>query len=95
MQQQRPLRLLVNRSGAVSFARASWQSSASALYTIADPRRDASLSQPYAVVNEARNDWRQMLWTKLLPLLSATSNSSSLADVFTLINGQLWKLLGR
>ena len=54
--------------------------------------RDAVL--PYAVVNEARNDWRPLLWAKLLPTLSTVSNSSSLADVFKLVNAKLWGLLG-
>jgi len=49
---------------------------------------------PYAVVNEARNDWRPLLWAKLLPTLSTLSNSSSLADVFKLVNAKLWGLLG-
>ncbi|KAL1521428.1 hypothetical protein AB1Y20_021092 [Prymnesium parvum] len=50
---------------------------------------------PYAVVNEPRNDWRELLWAQLFPLLSKMSNASSLSDVFTLVNAQLWALLGK
>ena len=50
---------------------------------------------PFASVNEARTDWRQLLWRELAPLVVGLSNSSSLADVATLVNKQAWALLGR
>lgn len=50
---------------------------------------------PFASVNEARTDWRQLLWRELAPLTVGLSNSSSLADVATLVNKQAWALLGR
>ena len=49
---------------------------------------------PYAVVNEARTDWRQLIWEKLSPILANTSNASSLADVFYLVNNKVWTTLG-
>ena len=49
---------------------------------------------PYAVVNEARTNWRQLLWDNLSPLLATVSNSSSLAEVFYIINNKIWTALG-
>jgi hypothetical protein len=49
---------------------------------------------PYANVNEARTDWRQLMTNTLTPVLAAVPNSTSLADVATLVNGKLWPALG-
>jgi hypothetical protein len=49
---------------------------------------------PYAVVNEARTDWRQMLWDKLVPTMkNLTTTSTSLEEAATILNDNIWKLL--
>ena len=50
---------------------------------------------PYASCNEARSDWRQLLWAELTPLVASLSNGSSLADVALLVNAKAWEMLGR
>ena len=50
---------------------------------------------PYASVNEARTDWRQLLWRELLPIVGGLSNSSSLASVALAVNTHAWAALGR
>ena len=50
---------------------------------------------PYASCNEARSDWRQLLWAELTPLVATLSNGSSLADVALLVNAKAWEMLGR
>jgi len=49
---------------------------------------------PYAVVNEARTDWRKLLWDHVSPIVATAANSSSLADIFYLVNTKLWSTLG-
>ena len=49
---------------------------------------------PFAVVNEARTDWRQMLWSKLAGFVKAHTNSSTtLAEAATIVNDHMWALL--
>jgi len=50
---------------------------------------------PYANVNEAVTNWRQLLWTELVPLVTNLDNASSLADVATFVNENMWKTLGK
>jgi len=49
---------------------------------------------PYASVNEARSDWRQLLSSQLHPLVqNSSSQLESLQDVAELVNSQLWSVL--
>lgn len=57
-----------------------------------DVWQDAVL--PYASVNEARTDWRQLLWAQLFPLVANVSNASTLKDVALLVNQKMWAGLG-
>ena len=50
---------------------------------------------PFASANEARTDWRQLLWRELLPIVGGLSNSSSLATVALAVNAHAWAALGR
>jgi hypothetical protein len=53
---------------------------------------------PYASVNEARTDWRALLWRELTPLLNRSfASTASLPAAATLINDQMWgaEVLGR
>lgn len=50
---------------------------------------------PYALVNEARTDWRSLLWKELIPVVETLGNSSTLAEVATLVNLKMWAALGK
>ena len=50
---------------------------------------------PYASANEARTDWRQLLWREIVPIVSRLSNSSSLETVAAAVNAHAWAVLGR
>ena len=51
---------------------------------------------PYASVNEARSDWRQLLWSALTPQpwVHALPDDASLATVALAVNAHLWTVLG-
>ncbi|EOD11884.1 hypothetical protein EMIHUDRAFT_214245 [Emiliania huxleyi CCMP1516] len=51
---------------------------------------------PYASVNEARTDWRQLLWEALTPQpwVEALPNASSIESVAVAVNRNLWGALG-
>jgi hypothetical protein len=49
---------------------------------------------PYANVNEARNNWRPLLYRLLAPLV-AGDNVTTLEDAADAINAGMWKALGR
>ena len=49
---------------------------------------------PYANVNEARTDWRQLFTDAIQPMLANVANSTALEDVALLINSKLWSTLG-
>ena len=54
---------------------------------------------PYASVNEARTNWRQLIWDKLTPevnkyLLSIDANVNNLFELIArFVNSKMWKLL--
>ena len=54
---------------------------------------------PYASVNEARTDWRQLMWDTLstsgAPWLSKLSNASTIETVAMTLNAELWTALGK
>ena len=56
---------------------------------------------PYAIVNEARNNWRPYLHSVLVPTIASLPVDASINDVFTAVNAgttgttdSVWKLLG-
>eukprot|EP00658_Telonema_sp_P-2_P084764 TRINITY_DN9502_c0_g3_i1.p1 TRINITY_DN9502_c0_g3~~TRINITY_DN9502_c0_g3_i1.p1 ORF type:complete len:330 (+),score=66.52 TRINITY_DN9502_c0_g3_i1:68-1057(+) len=49
---------------------------------------------PYSCVNEARTDWRQLMWNALLPTLSNLGSNASLSEAALLVNQRAWSLLG-
>ncbi len=49
---------------------------------------------PYASVNEARTDWRQLMWETLSPLVTGMPNATAPAAAATALNGMLWSALG-
>jgi len=51
---------------------------------------------PYANVNEARSDWRQLFWDTLTaqPWVTALHNESTLEEVAVAVNANVWRTLG-
>merc|ERR1712159_325368 len=49
---------------------------------------------PYAVVNEARTNWRQLLQSKLYDFVKNNTNASTtLSEAATLVNDHMWSML--
>jgi hypothetical protein len=47
----------------------------------------------YANANEARSNWRPLLWKVLRPLSSSTTNNDTIASVVRKVNQHMWTLL--
>ena len=48
----------------------------------------------YVHMDEARNDWRPYLTTKIAPLVADLSPSASISEVVATVNDQMWDVLG-
>jgi len=57
-----------------------------------DVFQDAVL--PFASVDEARTNWRALLWEALVPTVSSLANTSTLAEVALHVNQEMWSVLG-
>jgi hypothetical protein len=47
---------------------------------------------PYAIVNEARNNWRTYLIDKITPLVA---NAETLRQAADAVNAGMWEVLGK